>query len=134
MARDFKIFISHSWAHDDDLESLRRLLNDRGYFNVDFLETSKRTPIKSDNTSYIKSVLKRNIQNSDIVLALAGVYASYSEWMVWELQTAVDSGIPIVGIIPRGQEKISTEVYTRSKCDVRWNTESIVNAIRSYAN
>jgi indolepyruvate ferredoxin oxidoreductase beta subunit len=28
---------------------------------------------------------------------------------------------------------ISTEVYSRSKIDVRWNTESIVQAIRTYA-
>jgi hypothetical protein len=133
MAKDYKIFISHSWAHTDDLEALQKLLNDRGYFNVEFMEASKKVPINSENAPYVKSVLKQKILNSDIVLGLAAIYASHSEWMIWELETAKNNGIPIVGVIPRGQERISSEVYSRSIVDVRLNTESIVAAIRSHA-
>ena len=132
MARDFKIFVSHSWSHSDDLEALRNLLNSRGYFNVEFTEASKDVPINSQNAYYIKIVLQNKITSSDIVLALAGIYASHSDWMIWELDTAVANGVPIVGVIPRGQEKISQEVFSRSKADVKWNTESIVEAIRTY--
>lgn len=133
MARDFKIFISHSWDHTDDLEALQNLLNSRGYFNVEFLEASKKVPINSENAPYVKSVLKQRILNSNIVLGLAGVYASYSDWMIWELETSKNNSIPIVGVIPRGNERISSEVYNRSVMDVKWNTESIVNAIRSHS-
>ncbi|MGC8774545.1 MAG: TIR domain-containing protein [Chlorobaculum sp.] len=125
--------MSHSWAHSDDLTALQNLLNSRGYFNVVFTEASKDVPINSQNATYVKSRLKSKIINSDIVLALAGVYASHSDWMIWELDTAVSNSIPIVGVIPRGQERISQEVYNRSKEDVRWNTESIVEAIRKHA-
>jgi hypothetical protein len=117
----------------DDLTALQNLLNSRGYFNVEFTEASKYVPINSENATYVKSRLKSKIINSDIVLALAGVYASHSDWMIWELDTAVSNSIPIVGVIPRGQERISQEVYNRSKEDVRWNTESIVEAIRKHA-
>ena len=133
MAKEYKIFISHSWDNSDDLYNLRKLLNDRGYFNVEFNEVSKDEPINSDNTAYIRSRLKEKISNSNIVLALAGVYASYSDWMEWELDQAKDLGIPIVGVIPHGQDRISTVVSSRSKEDVRWNTESIVTAIRKWA-
>ena len=133
MAKDYKIFVSHSWAHSDDLTALQTLLNGRGYFNFEFTEASKDVPINSENATYVKSRLKNKIINSDIVLALAGVYASHSDWMIWELDTAVSNNIPIVGVIPRGQERISQEVYNRSKEDVRWNTESIVEAIRKHA-
>ena len=133
MAKEYKIFISHSWDNSDDLYNLRKLLNDRGYFNVEFDEVSKDEPINSDNTAYIRSRLKEKISNSNIVLALAGVYASYSDWMKWELDQATDMEIPIVGVIPRGQDRISTVVSSRSKEDVRWNTESIVTAIRKWA-
>jgi hypothetical protein len=61
------------------------------------------------------------------------MYASYSDWMIWEMETAKSFGIPIIGVIPRGQERVSAEVYSRSKVDVRWNTESIVDAVRNYA-
>ena len=132
MAKDYKIFISHSWSYTEDLEALQKLLNARGYFNVTYLEATKKTPIDSENAAYVKTVLKARILQSDIVLALAGVYATHSDWMIWELETAKINNIPIVGVIPRGQERISTEVYSRSIVDVKWNTESIVDAIRTY--
>lgn len=133
MAKNYNIFISHSWAHSSDLQDLQKLLNSRGYFNVEFTEASKDVPINSSNAAYIKLRLKTKIQSSDIVLALAGIYASHSDWMPWELDTAKDLGIPIIGIIPHGQERISQEVFSRSVVDVRWNTESIVEAIRNHS-
>ncbi|WP_277014962.1 TIR domain-containing protein [Flavobacterium lindanitolerans] len=133
MAKNYKIFISHSWSHSSALTDLRDLLNSRGYFNVEFTEASKDVPINSTNAAYIKDRLRAKISSSDVVLALAGIYASHSEWMAWELDTAKALGIPIVGIIPRGQERISQEVYSRSVIDVRWNTESIVDAIRTHS-
>ena len=133
MAKEYHIFISHSWSYPEDLTNLRNLLEERGYFNVSFQEASQNEPINSENAPYIKSVLKKRILDSDIVLGIAGMYASYSDWIAWELETADSNSIPIVGVIPRGQERISTTVSSRSKEDVRWNTESIVAAIRRWA-
>ena len=67
-------------------------------------------------------------------MGIAGIYASYSEWMDWELSTAVKLGIKVVGVIPRGQERISQTVTKYSSENVRWNTESIVDAIRRNSN
>jgi len=133
MAKNYKIFISHSWSYSSDLTDLQNLLNSRGYFNVEFTEASKDVPINSTNATYIKAKLRTKISTSDVVLALAGIYASHSDWMPWELDTAKSLGIPIIGVIPRGQERISQEVYSRSVVDVKWNTESIVEAIRNHA-
>jgi len=133
MAKTYHIFISHSWQNSEALEGLRRLLNDRGYFNVEFEEVSKDESINSTNAYYIKRRLAEKIGNSNIVIGLAGMYASYSDWMEWELDKAIELDIPIIGVIPRGQERISTTVSSRSVVDVRWNTESIVEAIRTYA-
>ncbi|MDR0605977.1 MAG: TIR domain-containing protein [Bacteroidales bacterium] len=133
MAKEFHIFISHSWSYPEDLENLRSLLRSRGYFNVEFEEASADEPIDSKNAAYIKQRLKQKIGKSNIVLGIAGMYASYSAWLEWELDKAIELGVPIVGVIPRGQERISTTVSSRSKEDVRWNTESIVDAIRKWA-
>jgi len=133
MAKDYNIFISHSWSYPGDLEKLRNLLIERGYFNVEFEEASADEPIDSDNAVYIKRRLRQKIKNSNIVLGIAGMYASYSGWMAWELEVADNLGIPIVGVIPRGQERVSKTVTEYSKEDVRWNTESIVEAIRKWA-
>jgi hypothetical protein len=133
MAKEYKIFISHSWQRTDTLEALRNLLNARGYFSATYEESTKDKPINSDDESYVKRQLAQKIGGSDVILALAGVYASHSSWMQWELDKAIELGIPVIGVIPRGQDRISTEVSSRSVLDINWNTESIVSAIRKHA-
>ena len=64
MAKNYKIFISHSWSYSSDLTDLQNLLNSRGYFNVEFQEASQEEPINSANAAYIKQVLKSKILNS----------------------------------------------------------------------
>ena len=133
MVKTYSVFISHSWGHAGDLKKLRNLLEERGYFHVEFNEASPDEPINSENSAYIKRRLKEKISNSDIVLGIAGMYASHSDWMEWELDTALEEEVPIVGVIPSGQERVSSVVSSRAKECVRWNTESIVEAIRKWA-
>lgn len=130
MAKTYNVFISHSWDHVDDLRNLRNLLESRGYFHVNFMETPPHDPINSSNSYYVKSRIKDNLRNSDVVIGMAGVYASYSEWMKWELDTAIELGKPILGVIPWGQINVSSVIQARANELVRWNTESIVDAIR----
>jgi hypothetical protein len=132
MAKTYTIFISHSWAYIDDLNSLKRLLENRGYFNVQFEEATPDVPINSDNAYYIRQRLKQKITNSDVILGIAGIYASHSEWMAWELDKAIELGKPIIGVVPRGAERISTVVSSRANEVVRWNTDSIVAAVRKW--
>ncbi len=105
----------------------------RGYFNIEFQEASPSEPINSSNANYIKQRLRTKILGSNALLGLAGIYASHSEWMNWELETAYNNNIPIIGVIARDQERISSVVNNYSITNVRWNTERIVEAIRNIA-
>lgn len=133
MAKEYKLFISHSWDHDDVLQDLKNLIDSRGYFPATYTQIEKDCPIDSENAWVIKANITKRLQESDVVLAIAGVYASYSEWMQWEMDKAKDLGLKVIGVIPRGQEHISHEVFNRSAVDVRWNADSIVDAIRNYS-
>lgn len=133
MAKIYNIFISHSWTYNDDLKQLKNLLESRGYFKVEFWESTRDSPINSSSTSYVKTKLKERILSSDLILGIAGIYATHSEWIGWELETASKNHIPIVGVIPYRQERISSVVNLYSIANVRWNTESIVDAIRKYS-
>jgi hypothetical protein len=133
MTKDCHIFISHSWTYPEDLENLRNLLSVRGYSNIEFEEAAVDFPINSINASNVKDKLKQKILNSNIVLGIAGMNASYSEWMDWELETTNNLDIPIVGVIPWGKERISSTVTKYSKQDVPWNIESIVEVISKWA-
>ena len=133
MAKTYHVFISHSWSHVDDLKFLRNLLQSRGYFNVEFTEVPPMEAINSSNSYYIRQRLSEKIASSDVVLGIAGLYASFSEWMKWELDKAIEKEVPIIGVIPRGHERVSTVVSSRADEIVHWNTESIVAAIRRNA-
>lgn len=133
MAKTYKIFISHSWDHVDDLMRLRNLLIQRGYFNVEFEEVPPHDPIDSLNSFYVKSRVAQRIADSDVVIGLAGMYASYSDWMAWELDKAIALRKPVLGVIPWGAERVSSTVSNRADKIVGWNTESIVDAIRTLA-
>lgn len=131
MARMINIFVSHSWDHLDDLRNLRNLLNSRGYFNVEFLEVTPDVAFKSNNINYLHTKVGELISQADILIGLAGIYASHSDWMQWEMDKAISLGKPILGVIPRGQLRISQEVAKRSNDMCHWNTESIVEKVRN---
>ena len=133
MARTYNVFISHSWDYASDLMGLRRLLIERGYFNVQFEEVPPHEPINSYNDNYIKSVIRKKLTESDVVIGMAGLYGSYSGWMKWELETAKAMGKPILAVIPWGQTRTSLVVQNLANKTVHWNTESIVAAIRELA-
>jgi len=130
MVKTYNLFISHSWDYVDDLMNLRKLLENRGYFKVVFFEVPPHNPIESSNSNYVESIIRQKIVQSDVVIGIAGMYATYSKWMEWELNTAKNLRKPILGVIPRGQIRISQTVENISDKIVHWNTESIVDAIR----
>lgn len=132
MAKTYKVFVSHCWNYNDVLQDLKKLIDNRGYFEAEYTHVEKSHPINSENTSVIKANITKKLEESDVVLAIAGLYASYSDWMPWEMDKAKELGLNVIGVIPRGQEHISREVYSRSITDVRWNADSIVAAIRKY--
>ena len=133
MAKTYSLFISHSWDHSDVLQNLKTLLNSRGYFPAEYTQIEKDYPIISERAWVIKANITKRLEQSDVVLAIAGIFASHSDWMQWEMDKAKELGLKIIGVVPRGQERISQEVYNRSVVDVRWNADSIVDAIRKYS-
>lgn len=133
MAKTYSLFISHSWDHDDILQNLKNLLDSRGYFPAEYTQIEKDCPINSEQARVVKANITKRLEQSDVVLAIAGIFASHSDWMQWEMDKAKELGLNVIGVVPRGQEHISQEVYKKSVIDVRWNADSIVGAIRKYS-
>jgi hypothetical protein len=133
MAKTYSLFISHSWDHDDVLQNLKNLLDSRGYFPAEYTQIEKDCPINSERAWVVKANITKRLEQSDVVLAIAGIFASHSDWMQWEMDKAKGLGLNVIGVVPWGQEHISQEVYNRSVVDVRWNADSIVDAIRKYS-
>jgi len=133
VSKEHNVFVSHAWGYSDDADSLRRLINDRAYFHCIYSDVGKYEPINSNDADYIKRRLREKIQCAHVMIGMAGVYASHSEWMQWEMDTAIKYGIPLIGVIPWGAERVSTAVSSRAIEMVRWNTESIITALRKHS-
>lgn len=131
------LFISHSWSYSDAYEKLIDLLNSRIYFQFRNYSVPRDDPIHCANTDMqLRQAIRNQMSYSSVVLILAGVYATYSKWINIEIDLA-ERGFsvpkPIIAIEPWGSEKTSVQVKHAADRIVRWNTESIVGAIRGLA-
>ena len=73
------------------------------------------------------------MQNASCIIVLAGVYASYSEWIQREIdiaKNAFSNPKPIIAVELWGAERTSQIVKDNADMIVKWNAASIVGAIR----
>lgn len=135
MANTYNLFISHSWAYGDAYEKLISLLDSKGgYFPYKNYSVPKNDPIhNAPNQAMLRAAIERQIRPASVVLILAGVYSTYSKWINVEIEIAAQLGKPIIAIEPWGSEKTSKVVKDSAVKIVKWQTDSIVSAIREVA-
>lgn len=126
------LFISHSWTYGDAYERLTDLLNAAPHFLYRNYSVPKNDPVhNAPNADALYKAIKNQMVFCDVVLIMAGKYATYSKWIQREIQIAKkDYSKPIVGIKPWANEQVSSVVSEAADRLVGWNTSSIVSAIR----
>ena len=90
-------------------------------------------PLDTKNDTELKEKLRNRISSASCIVVLAGMYATYSKWIDFEIETAQSINKPIIGVRPWGQERIPLKIQSASCEMVGWNSASIVNAVRKYA-
>ena len=135
--RTYHLFISHSWSYSNSYDRLVSLLRARSYFKFRNYSVPRDDPIHNAGAdAALRRAIKAQMAHSSVVLILAGVYATYSKWIDKEIdlaQSGFYSRKPIVAIEPWGSQKTSVPVKQAADKIVRWNTESVVRAIRELA-
>lgn len=133
---DYRIFISHAWKYGDDYIRLVNLLDAAPYFHYFNHSAPEQKPLFPSGTPYTSSDIARKITDkirpAQITLVISGMYAAYSDWMQYEIDESLRMRMPVIGIMPRGQERVPLYVRDRVDVLVGWNTSSIVSAIRRY--
>ncbi len=128
------LFISHSWNHGDQYDSLVRLLERRSHFCFKNYSVSKDDPISNvQNDSQLRAAIKRQMQPCRHVLVLDRVYSNYCKWIKIEIDLAKHEfrfPNPIIAIKSWRNTRISAPVRNAATRIVNWNTESVVSAIR----
>lgn len=128
----YPLFISHSWTYSNQYEKLVRLLREKPGFGFKNYSVPKDDPVHTNGTDkQLREAIKQKMRPCNVVLILAGVYASYSKWINKEIDIAKkDYKKSIIAVEPWGSEKTSLLVKGSADEIVGWKTESIVNAIR----
>ena len=129
--KTYNLFISHSWTYSNAYNNLTSMLDEAKYFDYKNYSVPKDDPIhNASNSKELYEAIKNQVKYAHVVIILAGVYSSYSKWIDKEIEIAQNMGKPILAVEPWGSEKTSSKVKNVADRIVKWNTDSIVNAIR----
>jgi MTH538 TIR-like domain (DUF1863) len=127
-----RLFISHAWDYNSQYYRLIEMLDERPYFNYFNHSVPEHDPIDFKKVSELESQLRTQIATSQVVIVLGGMYGAYRNWMIKEIEIAVEYGKPIIAVLPWGQINSPKIVTDNATEIVGWNTNSVVNAIRKY--
>lgn len=130
----YNLFISHSWTYSDAYEKLINLLDSAPDFYYKNYSVPINDPIhNAKNDSQLKAAIKDQMSHASCILVLAGVYSTYSKWINIEIDLAKKGfTVPkkIIAIEPWGAERTSLVVKNNSDKIVKWQTSSIIKAIK----
>lgn len=133
----YRLFISHSWTYSDAYDRLIDLLNAAPNFAYMNYSVPKDDPIhNAPNTMALRAAIQRQMNPAQVIVVLAGVYATHSKWINEEVALAKQNLLfpkPLLAIEPWGSERTSSVVKDNADRIVKWNTSSIVTAIRELA-
>ena len=135
MIPTYKLFISHSWSHGEQYNSLVRLLNEFPLFQFEDFSVPKDDPLHIAPASVaLYEAIKSQMSPCHVVLVLAGVYASYSDWIQNEILIAKTEfppvTKPVLAIAPWGNGRVSKVVSDAADSIVGWNSKSVIEAVR----
>lgn len=130
-AKNYHLFVSHAWDYKDQYYKIEQWLTDN---DIDYSNYSvpEHNPLDVSTDTALKEALSERIRLSSGIIVIAGMYATYSKWIDYELETAHNLNKPIIAIRPWGQERIPTKIQTYAKIIVGWNASSLINAIKKY--
>lgn len=131
--RDYHILISHSWDYNSDYDKIKEWLDNANNFEWTNYSVPFTNPLDVRGKRELKEKLCNRISICSCVIILSGMYVSYSEWIDYEIDIAIELGKPIIGVKPRGQERIPSKVSNNADVMVGWNSSGLVQAVRDYA-
>lgn len=134
--KTYRLFISHSWTHDDaEYNKLVAFFNEHQNFSWIDYSVPKNDPIHSAGTdTQLYNAIKAQILPVNCVVMLAGVSSSYSKWIDKEIRISkADFNKPIIAVEKWGANYTSQLVKSNADAIVKWQSKSIVDAIRAHS-
>lgn len=104
--QDYAIFTSHSWDYDQEYARLTRLLSDADRFEFRDYSVPKEEKFDTKTDAELEEIIReKQIKPSSVVIVLAGLYSTHSDWIEKEVRIAEKEGKPILGVKPWGNDR-----------------------------
>ena len=125
----YRLFISHAWSYNPEYYTLEQRLLEYPNFNFRNYSVPKHDPFET--TTQLATKLLHQMNPTQVVIVLAGMYAAHSDWIQFEINEAKRMGKPIIGVRPWGQERIPQSLQDAATVMHGWNIGPIVESIRA---
>lgn len=136
--RHYHIFISHAWRYSDAYTTVVNWLYDaqlHGEFTWSNYSVPEHDPLIDPDSPVgkktLKSMLSKQLSPASVVIVISGMYAAYSDWIDYEIDTSASYGKYIIGLKPWGQERIPEKISLNADIMVGWNRLSLISAIKN---
>ncbi len=118
---NYNIFISHAWEYTEHYNIIVQWLNEaqsKCEFNWKNYSVLEDDGLIDQNALISKKKLKEmideQIKPASIVIILSEMYETHSEWIDYEIDTAISYNKYIIGIKPWGQEQVPTKIQNNA--------------------
>ncbi len=133
-AKRRRLFISFDADNDKRQAQGFRLIARNPNVDISFYDGSLRSPVNSNQSSYIKKVLREMISHCSVVVCLIGNNTAWSDWVDWELRTGRELGKGICGVRLKGSHGRTPRALMEINAPVAgWDMEEIVRTIECSA-
>lgn len=132
----YNIFISHAWKYSDDYNKVVDWLNEAqndGQLTWKNYSVPEHDPVldpdESEDRQKLQEALDAQIKPASKIVIISGMYAAYSDWIDFEIDTSVNYNKYIIGLKPWGQQRIPEKIQSNATAMVGWNKKSLIDAI-----
>ena len=122
--------MSHSWSYSERYTSMMQLLNSQSYFQFKNYSVPEVKAFGLLRINTMKEELRQQIRPAHCVIIIGGMWFNHSDWIKFEMDEALRMAKPILGVRPRGQKRMPTEVAMNADEVVNWNGKSIADAVK----
>ncbi len=131
--RPYRVFVSHSWKYSEQRERIEEFLDDENRLDWQNFSVPEDDPMEFEDKNDLRQQLYQQVGQANVVVVVAGMYVSHSEWIEEEIEMADHFEKPIIGVRPNGNERLPAVVKEEADEIVGWRQKSIVNAIAKHA-
>ena len=119
-----RIFISYDYDTDREFIAGIQGIAANPNIDFDFYNESVTKQIQSHNEAYVKSKLRDKIQRSSTLLCIVGRNTHSSQWVRWEVSTALALGKKVIFMRRKGNLN-STVPFRGTKTVHNWDVAKL---------